>query len=230
LAFFLVHWDTLAWSSFLNLKDTLVITLTLAMLQQCVEIFKRPRAWRVAILAVLAAAGFFLRFYAPLLVLFAVGAHLILRKKSWLALALLPAVLALLEFLTSGTARLSAALAARARPAEFLWGAPQFLLTPLPWNLSAGYEFLLIPALLHLFLIVPALAVIPALWKQGPHTRILFLYLLLVIVAFSIVPDNRGVRQRQMTGFVLIWLQFHALWVFARYAFESKSPSGADPQ
>jgi hypothetical protein len=220
LAFFLLHWDTLAWSSFLNLKDTLVVTLTLALLHQCMETFKRPRAWRVIPIGLLAFAGVFLRFYAPLFVLLAAGIHLALQKRSW---SLAGCLLAAAGVLVAVTGRV-ASVAGRIHPAEIFWGLPQFLLTPLPWNLSAGYEFLLIPSLLHLLFIVPVLIVLPRLWKQSPPARILLTYLFLVVLAFSMVPENRGIRQRQMAGFVFIWMQFHVLWRLARYAFREESP------
>jgi len=211
--FFLLHWDVIAWSSFLNLKDTLVVTLVLALLQQCVELFDRPRLWRVIPVLLIVTGLFFLRFYAPLFVAAAAGAYWILRKKGGWRIAGVVAWIAAAAFFY----RLVPGTAGHIHLAEFFRGLPQFLLTPLPWKLSPGYEFLFLPAALHLILLAPALLAIPSLWKRAGHARLLIVYLIVVLVVFAVLPENRGIRQRQMAGFVFVWLQFHALAAFARY-------------
>ena len=100
-------------------------------------------------------------------------------------------------------------------------GVPKFFFSPLPWNLSAGYEFLFISSTLNFLLIVPALLAAYSLWRHHPKARIFLLYGLVVVLAFSTMPIIRGIRQRQMVSFILIWTQFHALHAFARYALRS---------
>jgi hypothetical protein len=216
LAFFLLHWDTLAWSSFLNLKDTLAVTLAMALLWQFSALLRRPRLRRALPIAILAAASVFVRFYIPVLVLSAVLVDFAFRKKDWRLSVLLAASVAAFAW---GSDLVLGALV-RVYPGHLWWGVPQFLLTPLPWNLSVGYEFLLIPSILHLLLIVPAALAASSLWSRSREARFILIYFLVVIFVFSVIPENRGIRQRQMVSFVFAWMQFHALAAFARYALD----------
>jgi hypothetical protein len=224
VVFFLLHWETITWSSFLNLKDTLLATLSLALLYQLLVYSRKPAFWRLIPLGLVLAIELLVRFYAPLMVLVAAAIYLAVQKKRFSLALLLIAGVALLPSWVPGFV---AGGISRVRIPEVWTGVPQFLLTPLPWNLAAGYEFLLVSSVMHLLLIVPALLAIPALWKQSSETRLLLLYFGIVVLTFSVIPENRGIRQRQMISFVFAWLQFHALWAFARYALaEPARPSG----
>lgn len=224
LVFFLLHWDVVAWSSFLNLKDTLVVAFSLAMLYNAIRFLRKPGLMPLAAFAALAVPCYFLRFYVPLLIAVAVALHYVLERRDWIkagaAVAVAAAACLYFDMLRW--------LPAPPSPVEFLAGWMQFLVTPLPWNLSDGYGFLFLPASLHLLLLVPALLAIPSLWKRDSSLRFLFVYLLLVTLMFALVPDNRGIRQRQMVDFLFVLMQFSALRGLLRYVFPSAEPTEAD--
>jgi hypothetical protein len=207
LVFFLLHWDVVAWSSFLNMKDVLVMTLTLALLHQVLLAALRPSAWRLAGVALAMTPLLFLRFYAPALVLAAALLYLALSGRVRLAAVTAAGLAFGLYLRVPGIAAAWAHLDLSA-----VTGLPRFLMTPLPWNLTPGYEFLLLPSALHLLLLLPALAVIPRLWREHPHSRLMLLYFAVALASYAIAPSLQGVRQRFQVGFVLAWLQFHALW------------------
>lgn len=213
--FFLLHWDLLAWSSFLNLKDILVLTLTLASLLGTLVLLRRPTPPAFLGLAAPMAALLFLRFYVPLLIALAVLLHLLAHRR-YLGAGL---VLACVGSVASLKISLVGRILPFVRPIEAFTGVPRFLLTPLPWNLSPGYEFLAWPAWLHLLLLVPALLAIPSLRGKSSGARLLLMYLGVVVLAYAVIPDLQGPRQRFQIFFLFAWMQFHALRGFARHAF-----------
>ena len=213
LVFFLLHWDVIAWASFLNMKDVLVMTLTLGLLHQVMLALRRPSAWRIPGVALAVAPLLFLRFYAPALVLCAALLQLALTRRFLLAAAAAAGLFIGLYLRFPGVTHAWSHIDPLA-----VAGLPRFLMTPLPWNLTPGYEFLLLPSALHLLLLLPALAVIPRLWQEHPHSRLLLLYFAVALASYAIVPSLQGVRQRFQVGFVLAWLQFHALWMLLRHA------------
>jgi hypothetical protein len=103
-------------------------------------------------------------------------------------------------------------------PWELPWGLPRFLLTPLPWRLAETNEFQFLPSVLHLFFILPALAVVPLLWARGGAARLMLVHGALVVLLYAVVPDLQGSRQRYQIAHLFAWAQFHALWTLARWA------------
>jgi hypothetical protein len=210
------------WSSFLNLKDTLALTLTLAAAERLQAALREPRAGRLLAAACLLGALVFVRFYAPVLILTAAALHLATSKGvrvRWVSALVIAAGLAAFGWwrsdLVLNTLR-------QADPLAAAYGALRFFLTPLPWNLATGYGFLLAPSILHLLLLGPALMAAYLLWNR-PAARFLFVYFAVTMLFYALVPDLQGSRQRLQAGFVIIWLQFHALWTLVRRAVPAGS-------
>lgn len=226
LTFFLLHPDILAWSSFLNLKDSWVAALSLVALYLAASMpsaraagSRFGPAWRIpALIAVLVLLAFF-RFYAPLLLLAALSSWWLLEgtgKGRFLLPALGLSLAVALAARFGGTAAWISAGAPEAMALPF--GIVRFLATPLPWRLSPDYAFLFLPSLWHVLLLVPALLAVPWLWRSSPAARLALLYLAIVILFYAVTPSLQGPRQRLQAGFAFAWLQFHALWTLGRYA------------
>jgi hypothetical protein len=234
LAFFLLHGEVVAWSSVLNLKDTMAMTVTLAVLHQLL-LLKGFNPARLLLVAGLLSLLFLVRFYAPAFVLGAVLLHRLVGgtgRTGHGGAARLSTVLALaggLAYLLiryhDTILRLAGSIQPLAVPYDFV----RFATTPLPWNLLEDYTFLMIPAALHLILLVPAVLAIPGLWRRFPDARFLFLYLMLVVSFYSVFTDWQGPRQRFQAVSVIAWLQFHALWMLAHFALGRKRPPFAPP-
>ena len=210
--FFLIHWDIIAWSSFLNLKDTLVMTLTIVNFWLLYEWVVRRAARGIPLLGGICltmAAFLWIRFYIPLLILAALAVWLILENRSRVAH----------WFLLAGV--IGFAGAEQFLYAEY-WPLLDFsniavssfraLLTPRPWNIEEEYTFLLVPAIFHWALILPTLIGAVLLWKRSRFERLLIIYLVLVIFVCSFVPEVQGPRQRFQVAFILARMQFEFFW------------------
>lgn len=71
--FFLLHPDVLVWSSLVNLKDVLLLTLTTAFFTLLIDLNKNRTFAKVAKLATVFFLFLWIRFYIPLLILAVVG-------------------------------------------------------------------------------------------------------------------------------------------------------------
>lgn len=192
------------------------MTLTLALLNQCLRVVARPSLSRLITMLLLLSTFVFLRVYIPFLVLTAFILYLVLSqdgKKKWMLLGLVG------TGLVFAVGEMSAGILGNSfwfQPGNFVFGAVRYLLTPLPWNVDPKYAFLFIPSILHLIFFIPAVAGFFALWKRHPQARLVLIYFILIVGFYSIVPGLQGVRQRVQIGFVFAWLQFHTLWFFFR--------------
>jgi len=224
-AFFLVHWDVVAWSTLFNLKDSLVLCATVLLFLAATALVQGrgspegpssgPRGssrfrW-VALFVLVSLVLTTVRWYVPYFVLGAFGLWFALHAKGlWrvaalgLGLVLLPAV-----FLTVGGD-------ARVQVGGALGGAVRFFFTPRPWGIEPSYAFLLFPSLLHWLAFPLAVWGAVRLWQGYPLARPVLIYVLLLIGLYAVVPRVQGPRHRFQTTFALAWLQFHGAWALAR--------------
>ena len=211
LVFFLFQWDVLAWSSLINIKDTLVMTLTVLAFFMLARCSLRFSPFSLLAFGVVLLLFTFTRFYVPVLILSSVAAWLLLYWRSPTKVLILPAtILTLLLVGTYFGSRHASELELFA-DADIPYGFFRFLLTPRPWGVSESYSFLFIPSLLHWLLFVPALASAWRLWKLLPPARLLLMYLLVTVAFYGAVPELQGPRQRIQVVFIIAWLQFDAL-------------------
>ena len=218
MVFFLLHWEVLAWSSLINVKDTLVLALSASAFFYVVR-FSRPTpgSSRIAdltrfvlILLILP----WLRFYIPVLMLASIGLWMLLQTTSWRA------------WLIAGASMCAALLVVSSynvptellelNPVSVAFGVVRFLLTPQPWSVDRQYSFLVLPALLH-WLFLPLAVAGGVLLARASRVGLLFvLYLLVVVGFYAIVPDIQGPRQRLQLTFAISWLQFQGTyWLLA---------------
>mgnify|MGYP000112020698 CR=1 FL=1 len=217
--FFLLHWDVLAWSSLLNLKDTLVLFLTIFALYGVARIAKsglEPNAHAfVGTLTVLASSTAFwwIRFYVPFFIIAAGVAWLFvhLDGPTKYVIPVVGAIPAAVVFQEGVSAF------GYLRPGQFAYGFVRFLLTPRPWGVAESYSFLVIPAMLHWITLVPA--AVGALWlcRDSKIARLFVIYAGIVLCFYGLVPELQGPRHRYQISFIFAWAQFHFLWTAAQY-------------
>lgn len=217
LLFFVLHWELLVWSSFVNLKDVLVFTLVLAALLAFLVLAdsseRASRRW----LAAAVLAGVFLtlpwlRFYVPALLLASFGAWWILRRRGWARPALL-AVGALLGVLALPW--LAPMQYLELHPVAVAFGFVKGPLTPRPWAIYPEYSFLTLAAWLHWVTFVPALIGGWALWRHSPPALLAMVYLLIASLLSAIAPEFQGPRHRVHVIFAWAWMQYHAFALLA---------------
>ncbi len=207
IGFFLLHWDTIAWSSFINLKDCLVQLMTCGVFWMLTRMIVH-RDFKAA-LAALAITGMFstVRFYLPGLIVMACGI--------WLFFEWHEAT----KFLVLTLCGIAAVLVApwhhvadSLNPLQLFHGSLRFLLTPQPWNIRPAYSFLNVPAVLHWVTIIPTAIGFGILCLRYKFARLMLWYGLLVIVFYAAVDELQGVRHRVQIYHLFAWGQFHLAW------------------
>lgn len=212
LVFWLLHWDVVAWSSLLNVKDVLVLTLTIAALVALVSFYRLRRPKYLVMFALVAASFFWLRFYVPVIMLMAALLWTLTQWNDWRRYLLVPPLLLACAWglpMAAGFRELFA-------PQAMLYGAVRFTLTPRPWDIDQDYAFLLIPAALHWLLFLPACLGALVLWRDSKLARLCLLYVALLIALYAMTEELLGPRQRFQITFVIAWAQFHCFWLLAR--------------
>lgn len=230
-AFHLCHWEVVAWSSFINFKDCMVMTLTIAIFYYGLRVALYHGVRSAVFLAMLLVVMRYTRFYVPALLLLALMIRFLLRFESRhlavASLTLLP--LASLYLVPEVMPDLKSVLrevlgqigVERSNPiwtelSPSLYGGVRMFLTPRPWAVQSDFSFLLIPSILH-WLFVPAVVWGSfELWQQYPRTRTLLIFLLLMLVLYGAHEESQGIRQRFQLCFILGWTQFHFLWMLTR--------------
>ncbi|MFC7140322.1 hypothetical protein ACFQMA_10850 [Halosimplex aquaticum] len=222
--FYLLHWDVLSWSSFLNIKDILVIFFTMICLLSVLKIAREndtsTTKLHSMILVIITAMFWYLRFYAPAFIFGAAILWFISRDKthSFFAGGLLVISLPILQ--------VGLASASNYVNIGFIWPGILTFSTPvIPFQLtSATHGFLILSATLNWIFYLPTVLVGIRLFFTSDRGRLLLIYLLLVLLFYSVVPYLSGSRQRFQTVFVFAWLEYHFLWMyFPRLKMEYRS-------
>lgn len=207
LVFFLLHWDVLAWSSLVNLKDVLVMALIVPTVYFLVVARRQLRP--MPLLG--AATGLFLltwvRYYIPF---FLVGAFVI-----WILVEGRFRWKYLYAFLAGGAILmlpLDWSALQYVQPGQIGLGLVRAPLTPQPWSIEDEYSFLMLPSVLHWMLFVPMVIGAMALWARGGGTRFVVVFLVLTMLFYAVVPELQGPRHRVQLTFIIAWMQFHFFW------------------
>lgn len=216
LLFFLLHWDVLAWSSLISIKDSVVLTLTLGTFFLLWPIVKRPQINSANIaaslgVAVITYALTFIRFYIPVLMLVAVLSYYFIHMESsykyYFLLGASIVVLGIILFTPLIQFHIEKDMALDEK--QVLIGLIRFPLTPRPWSLEPAYTFLFVPAILHWVFIVPAIVGAYYLWNSSELARMFIIYLVVIIGFYAIVEILQNTRQRFQVIFILSWMQYH---------------------
>lgn len=228
LLFFLLHWDVLAWSSFTNLKDIMIMTLTVIAIFLTLRLSKKIDLKDVSALAAVTFCFFWIRFYVPFLMLIATILWLTLyqkgkRRYTLILLSIVSIFVALRTVGSEGIIYYSAQLDVSLVNA--FKGMIRMALTPQPWSITPAYSFLFIPSILHWMLFVPALISGWILARKSKEFTFLIIYLLVSLLLYSFYEVLQGTRHRVQVIPVIVWLQFHFLWLMLQVAFKTQTKS-----
>jgi len=219
--FFLLHWETITWTSFLNLKESLITVLLIAFVYGLLLFRKKPLAG-LGLLTIITIVMQKARFYLP----FVLVSGYIAAMSTYLPLAHSRIRLALGLILLAGAILVLASFGfvsfAQIRYAFSLadfgnlgWGLAKVVLSPLPWNISDPAGYLLVSATLHVvFLPVTAIGGY-FLWRQGLEGRIIVFIYVVGLIAYATQPMVNSPRHRAPFLVMEILMQFEFLcWVF----------------
>jgi hypothetical protein len=229
--FFLIHWDILAWSSIVNLKDVLVLTLSVALMYSLLLCEQRITPLRSASVLGLIFVFFWIRFYVPLLMLIAFALYWTLARAGAYGLRVKDTVsLAIVSLFVVGYLGVDTIEIYLSRlesePMQISYGSLRMLLTPQPWSIEPEYAFLVVPSILGLLFLAPAFIGGALLWRQAPRSRFIFIYFGLAILLYGAFEELQGPRHRVQLVFCLAWMQLHSLWVLAVRAKRAASGRG----
>ena len=215
--FFLLHWDVLVWSSFVNLKDILILTLTIILLYCLVLISHSATLLRLAGVLLLIYVFFWVRFYVPVLALAAFAIYYffvshggrMLKGGHFIALAI--TTVFVLWYL--GVENLQVAFERLdTSPLSVFVGTIRMMLTPQPWSIDPQYSYLILTSVMHVIWFIPAIAGGFLLWQRSRQTRLLIIYLCIMIIMYGAFQELQGPRHRVQIVFIVAWMQFHFLW------------------
>lgn len=208
------HWELLAWSSLVNLKDTLVLFMTSAFVYAVTQLARthRPRFLLAAVLLIF--MFYWIRFYVPLFLLGAFLLYLPWMVSRRVFLTGVFAVLGLVLIYGSliGWNDISLQVEKLNMTPSLVTGIIRMVLTPLPWSIDPEYSFLFVPAIFHWLFLLPTSIGAILLWQTRPYLRPLFIYLALVLLLYGAYEELQGPRHRIQLVFVYGWAQYHFLW------------------
>jgi hypothetical protein len=208
----LFHWDIVAWSSLMNLKDVMVMTLTVSTFYLFMKLSHRISLGSLVLVGITMTLLYRIRFYVPAMIVLVVAVWYVLFSSGKQKYVMVAAVgvggVGFLSFL--GLDSILSKVNTYIQPSVF--GIIRMMLTPQPWSIEAAYGYLVLPSTFHWLLIVgfPTSALL--LWKQSNELKLLLMYLGAALVLYGSFGDVQGPRHRVQIVFILLWLQFHFLW------------------
>lgn len=213
----LLHPMVVCYSSFSDVKDSLVYCLVEVALYYMLLLTRRFRTGRAIWLLCACFLVTSVRFYAVLPLAAAFGLWLILGERRVQKIWLLPlsglgAVAAMRLIHLRSLADFQRYLATQ----QLAYGIGHFLLTPRPWALAPSDGFLYPAMLLHWVGLPFAALGFFALWRGSKGARLLLLYAAVLTVLYGLTPELGQYRERYQFYFVFIWAQTHGAWLVWR--------------
>jgi hypothetical protein len=162
--FFLLHWDVLTWSSFINIKDTFVLFLSVSALYLMIVTKVKGLTIRTMLLFILILVCFYtIRFYFCFFLgvtgtIFLIMTQLSKIKGNWMDLFIKISILVVLPicfyivFIFMYARRIDSI----GPQTNIFYGFPRYILTPFPLNIEPDYSFIFISSTLH-WLLLPIL-------------------------------------------------------------------------
>ncbi|SMC79150.1 hypothetical protein SAMN04488101_10356 [Pedobacter nyackensis] len=157
LLFFLLHWDILSWSSFINLKDILVLFFVVWALNCMIRLKEKGnRLFLILNLLLIGTVLLFFRFYLVYFLIVSGVVYMVITqmykvKSRWTGVVMRSLVLIVMpvSFYLVFIKVFSASLAEIGGATNVVSGFIRFILTPLPFSIEENYSFLFISSLLH---------------------------------------------------------------------------------
>lgn len=207
--YYLLHWDLLTWTSFLNLKLGVILAFVTAALYCVVELQQRFRLGFLIVLVLCSLVLFRLRLYLPIFVLASWAIWNLWRMRSVKHLVLMGIAAVLAAYLLPGKVGY---FLQHVDPNRLTMGLVHTLLSPRPWAYSPEYGFVAVSSWLN-FLSLPFSLVGCFLLVRRYRVAVpLVIYAVAVIALCAVVEDFAGPRHRVQTVFILAWAQFECLW------------------
>ena len=209
--FVALHWHTIVWTSFLNLKDP-VVALFAALGIFAISRIKRNPLLGISLFALTVATFKYVRFYFPIFLIPPLVLTNIITNSLRIRLVLLILGVALAGIVLRNEMMMALGLV---NLKGIMYGAAHFLLQPAPWKLTEPATYLLIPSILHWLMIPVACVGALSLIKEGPEGRMIIWIVVLGTLFYAAFPLIASTRHRAPFDFLIALIQFHGLWFIA---------------
>ncbi|HAS8318999.1 TPA: hypothetical protein I7714_06300 [Vibrio vulnificus] len=214
--FFCMHWDILTWSSFLNLKDILVLFLTLTSFWLIICRLPSKPISSVFVLFLVCILFYWTRFYVPVIIGISYGIYS-LKPNFSMVLKVSGLILLSVFFLSYlGVDSLQYFIAKLNFGFETIAGISRFVITPLPWKIEDSYSFLILSSLLHFVFFIPAIIGGTQLIYKYKEFYLITLFSIICLFIYGSFPELQGPRHRIQLSFVIIWFQYHSIYSYLR--------------
>lgn len=230
--FFSIHWDIITWSSFINLKDILVLFFTVWALKIFLELsFKRKYLAPLIKLTVIAFALFFLRFYLVYFLsitglIYFIVIKLFKIRSRWLNYLTKPLLVIIMPimFYLAFVKLFSSNLDDVGGTTNVILGFFRFLITPFPFSIEKDYSFLFFSAILH-WLCLPFLIHGGVIFVKRYFNEFLPLLILtlLLCVFYGSFAELQGPRHRVLILYFIILLQALSIYEVLGLLIKKKS-------
>jgi len=211
--FLALHWYSLAWNSFLNLKDPLVgLAMSLGIFA-LVE-FRRKPLLAGSVFIALMYSFHWLRFYFPIFF----GAAIMCTRaviSNWktrllLSVILLPVAMYLMRSQLNLAIRMG-------DWTNIFYGIPHFLLQPAPWKITEPATYLTIPSMIHWLMTLPAMIGGMLLFRRNISGEIIVTMVVAAACFYGVVSAIASTRHRYPIDILIAIMQFHFLWWTVRF-------------
>lgn len=225
MVFFLFQPELLAWSSFMNLKDLMVLYLTCTAFFCILSLAREFSFTKLALLVAVLSLFYWLRFYVPVFIFLAtvLWASITLDFKARMKIFAGALVLGFVVFARWNLQSAGEDSAQLNIGIDMISGMVRMVFTPVPWQVEPNYSFLLIPSILHWLLLGPATLGGILLWRRSKNVILLIIYLMLALLLYGSFGELQGPRHRVQLIFIICWLQFEFLWSFYHWLFPLRS-------
>ncbi|MFH0958720.1 MAG: hypothetical protein V1897_08460 [Pseudomonadota bacterium] len=224
--FFLLHWEVLAWSSFLNIKDSLVMVMEIIFMASMMSVLLGKNIRDNLICVILTLSGLAItRFYV--VILFAANwfmSNMILTRKMtkfflFLALCLAGILFAQTYFpLVFSRLAIEDGIAKDVDTGNPIYQAIRFMIWPKPgvyfYEIDEGSGFATISHILHHIFFPFFVISFLRLSYRNKFFLPVAVFFFQVVFLYSIVPGNLGPRQRYQICWIFAWCQFDYIYTW----------------
>lgn len=223
--FFLLHWDVLAWSSFLNLKGIISLFGIVMFLYHFVQFHSSVRESNIGFLHVgmicfAVMLLYFTRYYIAVLLAGAVLVWAVIHSGETENQLMLMFGVVVVGFVgITGYLpinRIASNVSSHVDVLAIQYGLVDFLLSPRPWGIESNWMHLQIPTILHWLLFGATIGGSLRLALKNQYLELFVLFAVLVTLLYSTTPTFQGPRQRYQLAFVIAMAQFEVLWLLTR--------------
>jgi hypothetical protein len=211
LAFFLLHWDIVAWTSFLNIKEALIVFLLLLLIRSVLQIGNRQYiVINLSLIAMCVILFQGIRFYYPILIGVAVSLYWLSKTpRPVITVGALLVVGVGLAWFYGNYLDLVQELV---KVNQVGRGIGRMLFSPLPWKISDPATYLIPGSILHIALLPGAVFGAWQLLKSSSQTRLIVLVVIVGLAFYALVPRLGSPRHR--APMMALWTLFEYQFIF----------------